>query len=149
LKSQNKGVVFVGSSFIYGLIGNADLVPKLNELEAALQRIATESEAEDKAKKAKKAGPGGAAASAAAPEQKSKEEADQKSTPAAAPAAAAAKAKQLVRVKDTVAISGKDKAGKKTSTKVTGLAEFVVFAYEGHQSKVTDWFKQQSFVVSE
>jgi len=157
LKSQKKGVVFVGSSFIYGLIGDSTLVPKLGELEAALQKIAADSEAEDKAKKAKKAGPPGAAAAAA--EQKSKEEAEEKATPAPkdakegkeAPKEAAkdAKPKQLVRVKDTVAINTKDAKGKKVSTKVTGIAEVVVFAYEGHQAKVVDWFKQNGFAVAE
>jgi len=147
LKSLNKGAVFVGASFIYGLLGSPALVPKLSELEAALHRIEVESAEEERAKKAKREGP--KAASSSASEQKQKEAAD--SAPAAAAPAAASsssKPKQLVRVKDTVTVTTKDK-GKKVTEKISGLAEFVVFQYEGHQSKVMQWFKDNGFTVAE
>ena len=132
--------MFVGASFIYGLLGNPALLPKLNELEAFLQKVEIDSAEEDRLKKAKKSGPAGAAAEAAvAPAP----------VAAAEAAASSSKPKQLVRVKDVVTISSKDKKGKKVTEKISGLAEFVVFAYEGHQSKVVEWFAQQGFTVSE
>ena len=155
LKSEGKGAVFIGASFIYGLLGSAALLPKLGELEAFLQKVEIDSAEEDRIKKAKKAG------LANKDEQKSKEAADgaASSSSAAAPAAAAssvpaasaapAKKKQLVRTKDTVSISSKDKSGKKVTEKVTGLCEFTVFDYQGHQSKVMEWFKQQGFAINE
>jgi len=143
LKDQNKGAVFVGSTFVYGLLGSPELLPKLAEFEAALQAIEVESAEEDRQKKAKKAEKAAAAGAAAAPAEEKKEAA-----PAAAAAAGPAKAKQLVRVKDTVTLSSKDKKGKKVTEKMTGMAEIVVFQYEGHQSKVLKWFADQGFTVS-
>jgi alanyl-tRNA synthetase len=138
LKEQGKGVVFIGSSFIYGLLGSAELVPKIAELEAFLQQLEVVSAEEDKQRALKKL-------------SKQEQEAA-KAAEVAAPVAAAAsssKAKQLVRVKDTVTISSKDKKGKKVTEKVTGLVELVVFAYTGHQEKVVEWFAQQGFTTSE
>lgn len=147
LKEQGKGAVFVGASFIYGLLGNAQLVPKLSELESFLQNLAVESAAEDAKKAAEKALK---KLSKSEQEQKSKEAAESSSAPAAAVAAtpaASSKSKQLVRVKDTVQIKTKDAKGKAVVEKVTGLVELVVFEYKGHQEKVIDWFKQQGFTV--
>jgi len=144
LKDQNKGAVFVGSSFIYGLLGNPALVSKLAELDAALQKIEADSIAEDKARAEKK--------NKAAQEQKTKEAADSSSSAPAqvvpASGASSSKPKQLVRTKDNVSITTKDK-GKKVTQKVTGISEFVVFAYEGHQEKVMQWFKDQGFTYTE
>ena len=149
LKEQGKGVVFVGSSFIYGLLGNAELVPKIGELEAFLQQVGIESAEEDRQRALKKL------SKEAQQEQKSKEEAEassSSSSSSAKPAAAPVKAKQLVRVKDTVAIKTKKVVDKKpvvVNEKVTGLVEFVVFTYEGHQEKVVDFFRRQGFATSE
>lgn len=133
LKEKKKGSVYVGDSFIYGLLGDATLFPKLNDLEGFLQKL-EEEYVEEQRKKT---------------EQKTKEQDEKSAAPAAAAAAAAApKAaakKQLVRVKDTVAITSKDKKGKKVSEKVTGVAEFAVFAYQGSQEKVVEWFKANGF----
>lgn len=136
LKEQGKGAVFVGSSFIYGLIGSTDLVPKIGELEAFLQQVERDSAEEDRQRALKKL-------SKAEQEAKAKEAAE--AAPVAAAAATNAKPKQLVRTKDTVSITTKDKKGKKVSEKVTGLVELVVFAYEGHQEKVVNWFREQGF----
>jgi len=143
LKDQKKGVVFVGASFIYGLLGSAELLPKLGELEAALQKIEVDSAEEDRKKKEKKAQPpkDGAASSSSS--------AAVAPAPAASSSPAPSKGKLSVRVKDTVSITSKDKKGKKVVEKVSGVAEFVVFAYEGHQAKVVEWFKQNGFTFSE
>jgi len=140
LKEQNKGIVFVGPTFVYGLLGSDALLPKLGDLEAILQKVEFDSAEEDRQRALKKAGAKDAAAVAPA-----------SSAPApAAAAAAGGKAKQLVRTKDTIAITTKDKkTGKKVSEKVTGLAEFTVFEYKGHQAKVMDWFKHSGFNTEE
>jgi alanyl-tRNA synthetase len=148
LKDQKKGAVFVGSSFVYGLLGDPSLVPALSELDGALQKIELDSAEEDRKRAEKKAGPGHKE------EQKSKEAADTASSsapikPAAVAPATSSKPKQLVRTKDTVVINTKDKKGKKVTEKVTGVVEFVVFTYEGHQQKVVDWFQKQGFTVSD
>lgn len=140
LKDQGKGVVFIGSSFIYGLLGNKDLVPQLGELEGFLAQVGELSAKEDRERALKKL-------NKEQQEQKSKEAEDAKSNPPAAAASSSApagKAKQLVRTKDTVAIKTK-----KTNEKITGIVEFVVFTYEGHQEKVVEWFKKAGFVTNE
>lgn len=144
LKEQGKGVVFVGSSFIYGLLGNPSAVPKIGELEAFLASVAIESAEEDRQRALKKLNP------QQQEEQKTKEAADA-ATPVPA-AAAAGKPKQLVRSKDTVVIKTKKVVDKKPTVvteKITALNEFVVFAYEGHQEKVVDWFAKQGFTTQQ
>lgn len=132
-------MVFVGSSFVYGLLGSADLLPKLGELESFLQQLEVVSAEEDRARAAKKAAKDDKAAAdgAVAPAA---------SSPAPAAAAAGGKAKQLVRTKDTVSVSTKEK-GKKVTQKISGLCEIVVFEYKGHQEKLIDWFKQNGFAA--
>lgn len=137
LKDQNKSAVYVGESFIYGLSGSNALIPKLNELEGVLQKIDAEHVEEEKKKAEKKA--------------KDSKESESKSA-APAPVAASAsdgKAKQLVRVKDQVASTTKDKKGKKVTEKISGVQEFTVFTYVGSRDKVLEWFKAQGFVANE
>jgi len=146
LKGSGKGAAFVGSSFIYVLLGSASLMPSLSDLESALHRIAVESAEEERKRAEKKAGPGGA-------KDTNGSNADGPSfTPASAAAASSpssSKPKQLVRTKDTVTIASKDKKGKKVTTKVSGVVEAVVFTYEGAQDKVMEWFKQQGCTIEE
>lgn len=138
MKDQGKGCVFVGSSFIYGLIGSQELFNKAAELETFLQQLGELSAKEDRERALKKL------SKEQQEEQKTKEQAE-----VAAPAAASSsKPKQLVRVKDTVQIKEKVK-GKAVTTKVNGLVELVCFTYEGHQEKVLEWFRQQGFVSGE
>jgi len=142
LKDQQKGAVFVGPSWIYGLLGSPSLVPALPELETFLAQLAVESAEEEKARAAKKL-------AREAHEQKTKE-ADENKPADAAPvasssSAAASKSKQLVRVKDSVSITTKDAKGKKVTEKVSGISEVVAFSYQGTPEKVIKWFQQRGF----
>lgn len=137
LKADSKGVVFVGSSFLYGLLGSPDLVPTLSELEGFLQTLESVSAEEDRLRALKKQSKEALAAATSSA----------KGDGAVAPVAAAGgKAKQMVRTKDTVSSSSKDKKGKKVTEKTSGLCEFTVFEYKGHQEKVVEWFKARGFV---
>ena len=139
LKDQGKGAVFVGSSFIYGLLGSPEAFAKLSELESFLHQVAIDSAEEDRQRALKKL------SKEQQQEQKAK---DAAVVPVPAAGASSSKPKQLVRVKDTVVLKTKEK-GKPVTTKVTGLAEIVVFAYEGHTEKVVDWFRKGGFVDGE
>jgi hypothetical protein len=129
IKELGKNVIYVGDSFMYGLLGNSALLPA-----AELETYLTQLEIDTKAREAERA------------KIKGNEEVKVDSTPAAAVAApVAGKAKQFVRTKDTIAVTRKEK-GKKISEKITGVTELVVFAYTGSHENIFEYLKTKTFI---
>jgi alanyl-tRNA synthetase len=133
LKEQGKGVIFIGDTFVYGLLGNAELY-NAKELESVLARIEQEQREHEAKKKQEED-----ARAAARSDSKSS---DATAAPASAPAA---KGKLVVKVNDSVSITEKVK-GKKVSTKVTGVCQFNAFA-NVIVDKVVEYFESKGFVA--
>lgn len=160
LKAANKGIVYVGTSWIYGLLGDAKLFT-VDEIEPALAAIAKElaeaaaaKKAKDAEKEKEKEKKKAAAASASSSSSSSSAETPAPVAVAAAGAAPAASSgaapKQLKITKATsVTVSkGKTKEGKKQSAKVDSVSQFTVFGVQTSlQDKVVEFFSKKGFVV--
>jgi alanyl-tRNA synthetase len=134
-KSSGKGIVFVGETWIFGLLGEQKSYdPK--ELESFLpqQLAAEEKRKEEQADKEKKLGIKPKSA-AVAPAEEKKDNMNKK----------AASNKVVIKLQDTVSFN-RVVEKKKTSVKVTGVTQFTLFSILGISSSlVIEYFKSKGF----